>query len=246
MKKILRIISFIFIIGCSGNQFKIESKHENGKAKIIYTKLTDTLINNIRFERKYKIKFSKDGDTLRKGVYLNNFAFKKHFLFTDNKINWIGNYIVPDPYFIDLDKQVESLDFSKYKLKIDSTYLNSAIRFNSEGDSIKSNSHFYTSKFEKKNWEIGDTLKVNFKFYYPKHKVLRSDIYFKVPEDTSLVTVARNSSNEYVLKRLIKSKNYNTVQGVVKILAYDENKNANDTTAYMNRIMFVNEKFNVE
>ncbi|TYP71420.1 hypothetical protein [Aquimarina intermedia] len=246
MKKILIvIISLQFLTSCKENKFQVESEFENGNSEIIFDQLTDTLIYGKNYSRKYKIKFDIQKDTLRKGMYINEMAIGKHFFYKKNMIICERNYVVPKPFFLDLDRANETIDFNTYKVRQDSTYLNTVIFFDKNGDSIIDKSHFYRAKFKKKKWNVNDSLEVDFEFYYPNYKVVKSELYFIVPSDTTMVTVAK-ADNDYTFKREILDKQHNEIEGVVDFAAYDKTKVKGDSTAYALRIMFINEKIEIE
>ncbi len=143
-------------------------------------------------------------------------------------------------------KKNETVDFSAFKIRTDSTYLNTVILFDKFGDSIINKSDFYKAKFFKDNWKTNDSLEVKFEFYYPNYEIIKSDLYFIVPEDTSMVTVVYGAEKNYTFKRKIINKKHDQINGLVDILAYNKSKKIDDSTAYENRIMFINEKFKVE
>ena len=245
-KVIIIIISLIFLTSCNENTFRVESKFDNGNYEIIYRPLSDTIIYGKTYNRKYKVKFNEKQDTIRKGIYINEMALGEHLFYENNKIICKRNYVVPNPFFIDLDDKNETVDFSAFKIRPDSTYLNTAIFFDHRGDSIIEKSDFYKTNFYKEKWKVNDSLKVDFEFYYPGYEVVKSDLYFIVPEDSSMITLAFDASKDYTFKRKIYDKSHNQINGLVEIIAFDKNKKVQDSTAYAKRIMFINEKFNVE
>lgn len=240
------IISIIFFNSCKENTFSVESRFENGNSEIIYLSLSDTTIYGKTYSKKFKIKFNEKKDTLRKGVYINKMAIGEHLFYENNKTICKRNYIIPNPFFIDIDKKNETVDFSAFKIRTDSTYLNTVILFDKFGDSIINKSDFYKAKFFKDNWKTNDSLEVKFEFYYPNYEIIKSDLYFIVPEDTSMVTVVYGAEKNYTFKRKIINKKHDQINGLVDILAYNKSKKIDDSTAYENRIMFINEKFKVE
>lgn len=247
MKKLLiGLFLLLILISCKENSFQIESKFDNGNSEIIYEQLSDTIIYGKSYNLKFKLKFNNQKDTLRSGIYINEMAIGKHYFYESNKIICERNYIVPNPFFIDLDNKNETIDFSAYKIRPDSTYLNTAIFFDENGDSIFDKSHFYRAKFEKKLWKVGDSLKVEFEFFYPNYEVVKSDLFFTVPSDTSMITLAFDADKDYTFKRKILNENHNKIEGVVDFAAYDKTKPEGDSTKYALRIMFINEKFVTE
>lgn len=240
------IIAILFLTNCSEKSFRVESKFDNGNYEIIYRPLSDTTIYGKEYNRKFKIKFNEAKDTLRKGIYINEMALGEHSFYENNKLICKRNYIVPNHFFIDLDNKNETVDFSAFKIRIDSTYLNTAMFFDKNGDSIFEKSHFYKAKFYKKKWNINDSLKVDFEFYYPGYEVVKSDLYFIVPEDTSMITLAFDADKDYTFTRKIFDKKHNGIEGLVEFVAFDKTKETGDSTAYAKRIMFINEKFNIE
>ena len=221
----------------------MESEFENGSLKVIFKKLNDTVINGVNFDQKYKVKFAQNGDTLRKGIYLNNIAFGTHRFYDKNQLNCIRQYIIPDPFFIDLDKRNETIDYGIYELRLDSTYLNTAVFIDSKGKGLINKSHFYEAKYQKDIWNVNDSLVVDFKFHFPEHKVVKTEMYFVVPEDTSMIKIVIDSENEYRYKRKIFNEEHNKIMGVVDLIAYNESKEITDSTAHMRRIMFIDEEF---
>lgn len=167
------------------------------------------------------------------------------FFTKKNKIICERNYIVPNPFFNDLDNENETIDFSVYKIRQDSTYLNTAIFFDKNGDSIIDKSHFYRTKFKKKKWNVNDSLEVEFEFYYPNYKVIKSDLYFIVPSDSTMITLVK-ADKDCILKRKILDKKHNEIKGVVDFAAYDKTKIEGDSTKYAFRIMFIDEEFVVK
>jgi hypothetical protein len=245
-RTLIIIISFIFLTSCNENTFQVESKFDNGNYEIIYRQLSDTIIYGKTYNQKFKLKFNEKKDTLRKGAYINEMAIGKHFFYENNELTCERNYVVPNPFFIDLDEKNETVDFSAFQIRQDSTYLNTAIFFNKNGDSIIEKSHFYRTKFQKKKWNANDSLEVEFEFYYPNYEVVKSDLYFVVPSDTTMITLALDADKDYTFKRKILNKEHNEIEAVVDFAAYDETKIKGDSTAYAFRIMFINEKFIVE
>ncbi len=247
MKRVLIIIaSLIFLTSCNENTFRVESKFDNGNYEIIYRPLSDTIIYGKTYNRKYKVKFNDNEDTLRKGIFINEMALGKHFFYENNKVICERNYIIPNPFFIDIDDKNETVDFSAFKIRPDSTYLNTVIFFDQNGDSIIEKSDFYKTNFHKEHWKINDSLEVDFEFYYPGYEVVKSDLYFIVPEDTSKVTVVFTAGKDYTFKRKIFDQKNNEIEGLVEIIAFDKTKKTGDSTAYEGRIMFINEKYIVE
>lgn len=224
----------------------MESTFDNGNNEIIYYPLSDTIIFGKKYNRKFKIKFNEKKDTLRKGIYINEMAIGEHSFYEKNKLICKRNYIVPNPFFIDLDDKNETVDFSAFKIQSDSTYLNTAMFFDKNGDSINEKSHFYKTKFYKKKWNVSDSLKVDFEFNYPGYDVVKSDLYFIVPQDTSIITLAFDADKDYTFTRKIFDKKHNEIEGLVEFIVFDKNKKAEDSTAYVKRIMFINEKFDIE
>ncbi|PKB42509.1 hypothetical protein AX016_0676 [Cellulophaga sp. RHA19] len=243
-KVLITIITFIFLISCNKKSFQVESKFDNGNSEIIYLTLSETTIYGKNYSRKFKVKFNEKEDTLRKGIYINKMALGEHLFYENNKIICKRNYIIPNPFFI--DNKNETVDFSAFKIRPDSTYLNTAIFFDINGDSIIEKSHFYKTNFHKNKWNVNDSLKVDFEFYYPDYEVVKSDLYFMVPQDTSMITLAFDADKDYTFKRKIFDKKHNQIKGLVEFIAFDKNKKAEDSTAYAKRIMFINEKFRTE
>jgi hypothetical protein len=247
MNKGLTILIIIsFLTSCNGKPFQIESSFENGNNEIIYRQLSDTIIYGKIYRKKFKVKFNEKKDTLRKGIYINKMALGEHLFYENNKIICKRNYIIPNPFFIEIEDENESVDFSVFKIRTDSTYLNTAIFYDKKGDSIIEKSHFYKTKFHKEKWKLNDSLKVEFEFYYPKYEVVKSKLYFMVPKDTSMVTLAFGTGKNYTIERKIINKNHNEIQGLVEFVAFDKNKNTQDSTAYAKRIIFINEKIEIE
>ena len=240
------IIAFIFFTSCNEKTFQVESTFDNGNYEIIYRPLSDTTIYEKKYDRKFKIKFNEAKDTLRKGIYINEMALGEHSFYENNKLICKRNYIVPNPLFIDIDNKNETVDFSAFKIRPDSTYLNTAIYFDSNGDSIIEKSHLYRTKFYNRKWNVDDSLKVDFEFYYPGYEVLKSDLYFIVPQDTSMITLAFDADKDYTFTRKIFDKKHNEIEGLVDFIAFDKTKEVGDSTAYAKRIMFINEKFKIE
>ncbi|MCD8421266.1 hypothetical protein G1J88_11335 [Tenacibaculum dicentrarchi] len=224
----------------------MESSFDNGNYEIIYHPLSDTTIYEKKYNRKFKIKFNEAKDTLRKGIYINGMALGEHSFYENNKLICKRNYIVPNPFFIDIDNQNESVDFSFFKIRQDSTYLNTVIFFDKKGDSIIEKSDIYKTKFYKKKWNVNDSLKVDFEFYYPGYEVVKSDLYFIVPQDTSMITLVFDTDKDYTFTRKIFDKEHNEIVGLVDLIAFDKTKEVGDLTAYSKRIMFINEKFKIE
>jgi hypothetical protein len=245
-KRLLVIIAFTFLASCKEKTYQVESTFDNGNNKVIYRSFSDTTIYGKTYQKKHKIKFNEKKDTLRKGIYINEMALDEHSFYVNNKIVCKRNYIVPNPFFIDLDNENETVDFSFFKIRQDSTYLNTAIFFDKNGNSIIEKSDFYTTKFHAKKWKLNDSLKVEFKFNYPEHEVIKSKLYFMVPQDTSMITLAFGKGNKYIFERKIINKNHNEIQGVVEFIAFDKNKKVEDSTAYAKRIIFINEKIKIE
>ena len=122
---------------CNENTFQVESKFDNGNYEIIYRQLSDTTIYGKTYNQRFKLKFNEKKDTMRKGAYINEMAIGKHFFYENNELICERNYVVPNPFFIDLDEKNETIDFSAFQIRKDSTYLNTAIFFDKKGDSIK-------------------------------------------------------------------------------------------------------------
>jgi hypothetical protein len=240
------IITFLFFTSCNEKTFQVESTFDDGNYQIIYRPLSDTIIYGKKYNRKFKIKFNEKKDTIRKGIYLNEMALGEHSFYENNQLICKRNYIVPNPFFIDIDNKNETVDFSAFKIRPDSTYLNTAIYFDSNGDSIIAKSHLYRTKFYNKKWNVNDSLKVDFEFYYPGYEVVKSDLYFIVPQDTSMITLAFDADKDYTFTRKIFDKEHNEIEGLVDFIAFDKTKEAGDSTAYAKRIMFINTKFNIE
>ena len=245
-KHLIIIFTFLLISSCNEKTFQVESKFDNGKNEIIYQPLNDTVIFGKTYKKKFKIKFYENKDTLRKGIYINGIALGEHLFYNKNLLTWKRKYIVPNPFFIDLDNENKEIDFKNFKIRSDSTYLNSGIFFDKNGDSILTKSHYYSTKFFKQKWKVNDTLKVDFEFYFPGYEVIKSNLYFMVPSDTSMVTMALNIDKDFTLKRKILNNKHNKVEGVVQFLAYDKTKSNQDPKAYAERIIFINENFIIE
>lgn len=245
-KLLIIIITFILLTSCNEKPFQIESKFDNGNPEIIYLPLSDTTIHGKTYNRKFKIEFNKQKDTLRKGLYINKMALGDHLFYENNKLICKRNYIVPNPFFIDIDNENETVDYSAFKIRTDSTYLNSVIYFNQIGDSIIKKSDFYKANFWKKKWKINDSLKVEFEFYCPNYEIIKSKLYFVVPEDKSKITVVYNTNKNYIFKRKIFDKKHNQINGLVEIITFDKSKKMEDSTAFEKRIMFINEDFIIE
>ncbi|SDR91278.1 hypothetical protein [Gramella sp. MAR_2010_147] len=247
MGKLINTFTILTLfISCTINSFQVESKFENGNNKIIYRSLSDTTIYGKTYNRKFKIKFNENKDTLRKGIYINNMALGDHSFYRNNKLDCIRSYIIPNPFFIDIGKQNETVDFSPFEIRTDSTYLNTAIYFDQNGDSLIQKSHLYKTKFHKNNWNINDSLKVDFEFYYPGYEVVKSTLYFIVPQDSSMITMAINRGREYTLKRKIFNKNHDEIKGLAEIIVFDKTKKAGDTNAYSKSLVFINEQIVVQ
>ena len=122
-KTIWQIIIIIIFSSCTENEFKIESKYGNGQEEIIFKSMEDTIIFGTNFQRKYKVSFFDNGDTLRKGLFLNNKAFGRHFFYEGNKINCIREYVLPDTFFLNLDKISNSVDWTFWIPRRDSPYM---------------------------------------------------------------------------------------------------------------------------
>lgn len=197
MNRILIILTLSIIGSCTDKTYDVESRFENGNYEVIYRPLTDTTIYDRIYTRKYKVKFNKNKDTLRRGLYINEMALGDHFFYENNLITCIRNYVVPNPFFLDIDSKNETVDFSDFQIRSDSTYLNTAMFFDKNGDSIPYKSHFYTSKFRKNKWAINDSVEVDFEFFFSSYEVIKSDLYFIVPEDTSMVSLGLNGDNDY-------------------------------------------------
>jgi len=75
---------------------------------------------------------------------------------------------------------------------------------------------------------------------------LKSDLYFIVPQDTSMITLAFDADKDYTFTRKIFDKKHNEIEGLVDFIAFDKTKEVGDSTAYAKRIMFINEKFKIE
>lgn len=150
MNKIPTII-FIFLVltSCSEKSFRVESRFNDGNYEVIYRPLSDTTIYGETYQRKFKIKFNESSDTLRKGAYVNEMALGEHTFYENNQIICKRLYVVPNPFFIDIDNKNETIDFSIYKIRPDSTYLNSAVFFDRNGDSVQSKSHYYKALITK-------------------------------------------------------------------------------------------------
>ena len=227
------------------NKYKVESTFKNGNPMRIYHSLSDTTIYGKTYKRKQKIKFNKNKDTLRKGIYINEIAIGEHSFYENNKIVCKRIYVIPNPFFIDIDKNNESIDFSNFQIRSDSSYLNTAVFFNQNGDSLIKKSHLYKAKFLQKKWNVNDSLKVNFEFFYPGYEVVKSDLYFIVPQDTSMISLAFDAGKKYTLKRTIVDKRHNQIEGLVDLVAMDNNIKE-DSITYVRRIVFINEKFDIE
>jgi hypothetical protein len=240
------IIALLFLTSCNEKSFRVESTFDNGNYEIIYRPLSDTTIYGKKYSRKFKVKFNEKKDTLRKGTFINKMAIGEHSFYENNELICKRNYIVPNPFFIGLDDKNETVDFSAFKIRPDSTYLNTATFFDQNGDSIIEKSHFYKTKFYKQKWNVDDSLRVDFEFYYPGYEVVKSDLYFIVPEDTSMITLAFDADKDYTFTRKIFDKKHNEIEGLVEFIALDKTKKTGDSTAYVKRIMFINEKFNIE
>jgi|TARA_B110000881_G_C18441065_1_gene445982 hypothetical protein len=246
MKHLITIFLFLLITSCKKKQYQVESKFANGNNEIIYHSLNDTIIYGKTFSKKLRIKFNQKKDTLRKGIYINELALGEHLFYEKNVINCKRKYVIPNPYFIDLDIKNDEIDFKNFKIRSDSTYLNTGIFFDKNGDSVLSKSHFYKTKFFRQKWKVNDTLKVEFEFYFPGYEVIKSNLYFMVPEDTSMITMGLNADKNFTLNRRILNKKHNHIEGVVEILAYDKNKPIKDLKSYAERIIFINEKIIIE
>lgn len=222
----------------------MESKFENGNYEVIYKKLDDTLINDIVFEQKFKIKFFENGDTLRKGKFINDIALGKHSFYEDKKLYCVRNYVLFDDFMIDLINNIDSTNIVTYGIRRDSTYLNDAVFYNKNGDSLPNKSHFYTADLNQKTYQVGDSIISNFKFYYPNLKVYRTNAYYKVPTDTSLVTMSLNNfqdSHRYSNK--IESNEFNRIEGLVDIFVLNEQLTTEGKQTYSKRLMLIEKEF---
>ena len=245
MKRYVLVIS-IFLVSCTQNSFKIESKFENNNPKIIYKELKDTLINSKLSKQIYKIEFNKNGDTIRKGVFINEMPFDKHTFYKNKLVNCIKNYIIPNSFFIELDELNQTLNLKQYRLDSDSSYLNTILYLDEKEEIISHLSDYYNAKFEKQTYSINDTVSLNLEFFSLNYKVVNLQMYFIVPEDNDKVTVVNfDNSNKYDFKRKILDKNHNTIKGMIKIISYDISKDSNDINSYSERVLFIDEKFKV-
>ena len=138
--------------------------------------MEDTIIFGTNFQRKYKVSFFDNGDTLRKGLFLNNKAFGRHFFYEGNKINCIREYVLPDTFFLNLDKISNSVDWTFWIPRRDSTHLNTVSFMNLEGDTIIERSIFYKMNIED---VAKDSLKCSFKFFFYGREIYGLKIYAK-------------------------------------------------------------------
>lgn len=246
IKKALILFLILGIItSCSEKKHEIESSFKNGNPEIVSLFIKDTVIHNKKFKLVHKIKFNNVGDTLRKGRYINNIAIGKHYFYSKQYLECVRNYVVPEPYFTKTFNELESSDFKQYKLRNDSTYLNEAIFFNKKGDTIYDKSHFYTAKLNKNNFKFGDSIIVDFKFYFPKFKVYKTDLYYKEVEDTSMITLILNNYRDcgrYAQK--VSPMHHNKVIGAAEIFVSKEIKK--DSVIGTSRLIFIEKKFNTK
>lgn len=248
MTKLLYIIfCLIILISCDTTSYQVESRFNNGNYKIIYKKLNDTIINGLPFEQKFKVKFFENGDTLRKGKYVNDMAIDEHMFYENNKIICERNYVMFDNWTLDLINHIDTLNLKKYGIRKDSTYLNEVRYYDNENKLIPSKSHFYTADLNKEKYIVGDSVISNFKFYYTNLKVVRTDLYYKVPTDTSMVTMSLNNfKDNHRYSNKIETSDFNKIQGLVDIYAYDESMSKEDAKAYSKRLMLIEKEFVVE
>ena len=225
-----------FLFSCSKSEFEIESKHENGNTHIVSKTLGDTIINEFNFGKSYKVKFDENGDTLRKGVYLNSNAIGQHVFYEKNQIDCFRTFIIPDSYFIDLDKRSESIDLLKYMSKSDTTYLNSIVYINSKGDTLFDKSLFCRNHgFIEKS----DSLKLSVEFYF-QNLTIDGVEFYTMPKDTSMLTISGARGNSHKL-HIDKTENLENFTSMAILYAY-ETKQQLDSNIFSTRAIFINEK----
>ena len=157
------------------------------------------------------------------------------------------NFVIFDDWMLDLINNIDSLNFRKYGIRKDSTYLNEVRYFDRDHKLIPSKSHFYTTDLNQAKYAIGDSVISNFKFYFPNLKVVRTDLYYKVPKDTSMVRMSLNNFRDnHNYKNKIESLNFYKIEGLVDIYAYDESLSKQDGKAYTKRLMLIEKEFDVE
>jgi len=173
---------------------------------------------------------------LRKGSYLNNNAFGRHIFYENNLINCHRFYIIPAPYFIDLDSKSEYIKLQTYFPVSDTTFLNSVIYFKTNGDTIFEKSLFYKNLgFVEKS----DTTKMNLKFYFQNFTIEGIEFY-TMPKDTSMVTLSGSSGNNHFLN-VDPVENLDLFKSMAIIYGYD-GKSELDSNKFTTRAIFINEK----
>lgn len=236
-KAIWQISIILFFSSCIEKEFIIESKYENGQEEIIFKPMGDTTIFGTNFQRKYKISFFENGDTLRTGVFLNNKAFGRHFFFERNRINCILEYVLPDTFYLNLDNVSNSIDWTFWIPKRDSTHLNTISFLDLTGDTITEKSIFYRMDVE----NVGeDSIKCAFEFVFYEREFHALEVYAKTKELDN-VQLIRTPGNrvEFIREKTGDSTTFNFL--VVMMVFNPEAKKMVSQEVFDNAIMLINE-----
>lgn len=73
-------------MSCNNQPYKVKSNFDNGNPEVIVKEFPDTIIYGKKFSYIHEINFNENGNTLRKGFYINQIAFGSHSFFENNKL----------------------------------------------------------------------------------------------------------------------------------------------------------------
>lgn len=236
----MKIINWVFLLilficSCEHSEYRTEAKYENGQDETIFKILPDTVIFGTHFSRTYKIHFFENGDTLRKGVFLNNHAYGRHLFYKNTTIDCEREYIVPDPFFLEIDSISESIDWRYWIPKKDSTHLNTVIFKENYTDTIKENSVFYTMDIENM---INDSVKGTFEFFFAGREIILLEVHAKTAEFDN-IQIIRSPGNKFSLLRQRKEGGI-SFEFLVQMLAFKpEDKKMTGEHGYDESIMLI-------
>ncbi len=232
------------MIGCglrnSENQKSIKESGTSSHEEVI---LEDTIIHNQIFKFSKRSTFDEAENISRTGKYINNIAFGNHLFYKDNELSIIRKYILLPPDKVDFIKTKIDSIFNEFC--IDSTYLNETIYLDTNFNTIYSKSSTVTINFERKKVKRGDTLRVIMEFFEPQIDIQYLEMYFDIPEDTSMVRIVETPGNSYKYIHNPQNTGINYLTGIVLINGFSKTALPYDTII-ASRIIYINEEYNVE
>ena len=232
---IIFTISISFLMACSNSDYEVLETHQIGEPQILSRYLGDTLLFDNLYKLYFKIELGESGDSIRKGLYLNNKAIGLHKFYENKKINCLRTYVLPDPYFIDLAAESEHIGFDNIFSIADTTYLNTVVYLNESGDTNFSRSLFYEKIHIA---EYADSLKLHLKFYF-QEMAIKGIEFYTMPIDTSMVTIS-GAAGDYQKLRINHDDRTNPFKSMAIVYGYQYDQEL-DSNVMASRALFIEE-----